>query len=68
MSPTTKLTSLQGPSEEEYNFLDKTVTIQKEFVGLQTKIEHLLSNYQKLVDFMDIEDSSPRSTTTQHPL
>ena len=62
------LTDLQGPTEEEYNFLDEAVAMQKELIGLQAKIEHLLSNYRKLVDSMDIEDSSPRSVSTQNPL
>ena len=62
------LAELQGPTEEEYNFLEETVALQKELMSQQTMIETHLANYRKLVDSMDIEDESPRSISSQHPL
>ena len=62
------LSSMEEPTPEEYSCLDETVTLQAELHSLQNKVEQLLPNYQRLVDTLDIEDSSPRSVTGDHPL
>ena len=63
------LQDLTVPEQETvYDFMDHLTPLQKKLYKLITKIEASLPNYQKVVDTLDIEDSSPTSVKGRHPL
>ena len=68
------LSDLQGPAADVHvqpfqpSCIEEMVTLQAELATMQRNVEQLLPNYQRLVDTLDIEDSSPHSVEEDHPL
>lgn len=62
------LDTVRQPASTVSNFLDHLHKMHQHLSTLEAKIESCLPEYQKVVDTLDMVDSSPQSVQGRHPL
>ena len=62
------LSDMNLPEPEQADFMEQLSHLHRKLTDLQNKLETWLPNYQKIVDALDIEDSSPNSVEGRNPL
>lgn len=62
------LCDMNLPEPEHADFMEQLTNLHRKLSDLQNKLEEWLPNYQRIVDALDIENSSPNSVEGRNPM